>query len=215
MEVWTESGAMVDPMMSPWRAQANDVIGGWCITLAEQLDSRTPAEGAADLADFVSEEAAHHIATLHNDFLARVGSGSRPSWDAYFMEVAQAISMRADCSRRKVGAVIVRDHRIRATGYNGARSGGPSCLAGDCPRGNNPLVEPGSSYDTGSGACIALHAEQNACLYASRDDCEGATLYVTHKPCDGCVRMIQGSGIQTVVYLDAHGITTRKAVLEL
>lgn len=125
--------------------------------------------------------------------------GYRPDWDWYFLNIALAVAYRADCSRRQVGAVLVKDNRIKSTGYNGAPSGGPSCLKGECPRGQSD-VEPGSSYDTGAGACIAVHAEANALLYASREDCEGATLYVTAEPCDGCARLIVGSGIARVVY---------------
>jgi dCMP deaminase len=61
-------------------------------------------------------------------------------------------------------------------------------------------VEHGSSYDTGPGACIAVHAEANALLYAGVDGCKGSTLYVTCAPCDGCDRLICASGIARVVY---------------
>ena len=127
---------------------------------------------------------------------------SRPGWDDYFLGIAAAVATRADCSRRQVGAVIVKDRRIVATGYNGGPSGGPSCLAGQCPRGRQSAdqVAPGSSYDTGAGACIALHAEQNAILWSSRADREGGTIYVTCPPCDGCARLIAGSGLARVVY---------------
>lgn len=121
---------------------------------------------------------------------------TRPDWDAWALGVAYAIGPgptgRADCTRRKVGAVIIEPvrHRIIGAGYNGAEPGGPSCLKGECPRGRhyqtslgtlpdggpwlssvcacgNPwpcadAVPPGSSYDTGPGTCIASHAEQNA-----------------------------------------------------
>ena len=140
-------------------------------------------------------------------------TAKRPGWDDYFLGIAQAVAARADCTRRQVGAVIVRDHRIVATGYNGAPPRHPGCLsAGACPRGRHflsvaPLcfcgqpwpcpetVEPDSSYDTGPGACIALHAEQNAIMYAGIDGCLDSTLYVTDNPCDGCMRMIRASGL--------------------
>jgi dCMP deaminase len=127
---------------------------------------------------------------------------TRPSWDEHFLFIAEAVSGRADCRRRKVGAVVVKENRIKSTGYNGSPPGGKSCLAGQCPRGLKSKAEvvPGSSYDTGAGSCIALHAEQNALLYASPDDRKGATLYLTDQPCEGCWRMIQGSGIARVVY---------------
>lgn len=126
----------------------------------------------------------------------------RPGWDEYFLGIATAVAARADCSRRQVGAVVVKNNRIVSTGYNAAPPGGPSCLAGECPRGQMSTTEivPGSSYDTGSGSCIALHAEQNALLFCSADEAHGSTLYITCEPCDGCSRMIQGSGVVRVVY---------------
>ena len=126
---------------------------------------------------------------------------TRPVWDDYFLDIARTVATRADCTRRKVGAVVVRDRRIVATGYNGGRAGGPSCLAGECPRGRMSKTEvaPGSSYDSGAGSCIALHAEQNALLYAGIDGAAGSTLYITDDPCDGCARMIRGTGIVRIV----------------
>jgi dCMP deaminase len=94
-------------------------------------------------------------------------------------------------------------HRIIATGYNGAAAGAPGCLTADaCPRGRLSLDEvlPGSSYDTGPGACIAIHAEANALLYADGHRTRGATLYVTSEPCEGCQRLIDGAGIIRVVH---------------
>ncbi len=96
------------------------------------------------------------------------------------------------------------DHTIIATGYNGGPAGGPSCLKGECPRGlmSKTEVLPNSSYDTGAGTCIALHAEQNALLRTTWALMDGATLYVTDEPCDGCARMIAGTPIARVVYPD-------------
>lgn len=125
---------------------------------------------------------------------------TRPTWDEYFLGIAEAVAARADCRRRRVGAVLVSEHRIVATGYNGAPSGGPSCLAGQCPRGLQNAVAPGSSYDTGADACVALHAEQNCLLYADRSRAEAATIFITHEPCDGCRRMIAGSGVRRAVW---------------
>lgn len=127
-------------------------------------------------------------------------SDPRPTWDEWGYQLAQTVARRADCSRRQVGAVLMSDdHRIIATGYNGAPSGQPGCLtSGACPRATSG-VAPGSSYDTGAGACIALHAEQNLLLRASWTDMVGATLYVTDEPCDGCYRMILGTPIARLV----------------
>lgn len=125
----------------------------------------------------------------------------RPSWDEWGLELAETVARRADCTRRRIGAVLMTpDHSIVATGYNGARPGAPGCLtAGACPRGRSN-VSPGSSYDTGEGACIALHAEQNALLRATWQDMLASTLFVTDEPCDGCWRMISGTPIDRVVW---------------
>lgn len=124
----------------------------------------------------------------------------RPSWDEYFLGIALAVSARADCSRRKVGAVVVRDNELVKPGYNGSPPGGPSCLRGECPRAFS-TVPPGSSYDRGTpGACVAVHAEANAVIRAGREGCLGSTLYVTDEPCDGCSKLVQAAGIVRVVW---------------
>lgn len=144
----------------------------------------------------------------------------RPSWVDYFLNVADAVAVRADCTRRKVGAVVVdaKTKHILATGYNGAAPGEPGCLsAGACPRGRHHLVSttnkcacgnswpcsvaavPGSSYDTGPGACTAIHAEGNALLRAGQQ-ARGNWLFCTDKPCDGCMRLVKGAGIHMVVW---------------
>lgn len=124
--------------------------------------------------------------------------------------MALAASARADCTRRKVGAVILDiNHRVVGVGYNGAPSGEPGCLtANACPRGrmSTDEIAPMSSYDTGAGSCIAVHAEQNAVLDAPPWQRKGGTLYVTCAPCDGCWRMIQGSGVARVVWPDGERV---------
>lgn len=121
---------------------------------------------------------------------------SRPSWDTYFMQIAHLVASRATCPRRAVGAVIVRDRRILATGYNGAPRG-----ISHCPPGG-----PENDAPTGcmrAGHCIrALHAEQNALLQAAMIGiaCEGATIYVTCQPCNTCAKMIINAGISRVIY---------------
>ena len=132
------------------------------------------------------------------------GVTSRPGWDAYFLGVATAVAARADCTRRHIGAVLVGpDHRVVSTGYNGAPSGVPGCAtAGACPRGQRTSaeVEPGSSYDTGPGACIAVHAEANALLHGDATRYRDGTAYVTDEPCDGCYRLLWGGEIDRVVW---------------
>ena len=125
-------------------------------------------------------------------------NSDRPGWDEYFIGVAVAVAARADCTRRQGGAVVVdHHHRIVSTGYNGAPAGQPGCLSA-CPRALSN-VPPGSSYDTGAGSCIAIHAEANALLYADGARTRGATLYCTDEPCDGCARLIAGAGIVRLV----------------
>jgi dCMP deaminase len=123
----------------------------------------------------------------------------RLDWDEYFLGIARAVSARADCKRRRIGAIVVRDNRIVSSGYNGSPPGGASCLRGECPRAASGVV-PDSSYDTGPGACIAVHAEANALLYAGVDGCRGSVLYITDPPCPGCQRLIDASGIARVHY---------------
>ena len=140
----------------------------------------------------------------------------RPTWDEWGLALARTVAMRADCTRRQVGAVLMDEgHRIVATGYNGAPAGEKGCLtAGACPRGHRSYeeVKTLSSYDTGVGSCISLHAEQNAIIRASHTDMVGATLYITCEPCDGCDRMIRGTPIRRVVWGPHRGFTVKELI---
>ncbi|MEJ7648572.1 MAG: hypothetical protein WKF57_05895 [Nakamurella sp.] len=120
---------------------------------------------------------------------------TRPDWTQWALGLAKAVATRADCSRRQVGAVILDDeHRVLSVGYNGAAPGGLSCLAGQCPRGLSD-VAPGSSYDTGAGSCISIHAEANALLFSDPIRRRGGLIDITDEPCDGCLRLLLGSGL--------------------
>ncbi len=128
---------------------------------------------------------------------------NRPSWDEYGLEVARTAALRADCTRRKVGAALMLpDHSIVVSGYNGGPSKGPSCLAGECPRGRltHEQLAADSPYDTGGGTCVALHAEWNVLLRATWEQMKGATLYITEEPCHICQTIIAGTPISRVVY---------------
>jgi dCMP deaminase len=155
----------------------------------------------------------------------------RPSEHEWAFIVALAIATRGECTRRQVGAVIVdAQNRIVGAGYNGTYRGGPNCLAGACPRGlhgcevhgrggcscefcrcgaRQPCPEnvpSGSSYDTGPGACIAVHAELNALLDVSdRKRLESSELYVTAPPCDGCLKILRNTPIYRILWLDEEG----------
>jgi len=109
------------------------------------------------------------------------------------MGIAEAVATRSDCERDKVGAVIVKDRRVRSTGYNGSPAGHPGCQ--NCPRRSIPVGST-QSYDN----CVALHAEQNAIIYCNREDMQGATIYVTRMPCITCTKLIMGSGMDVAVW---------------
>lgn len=124
-------------------------------------------------------------------------ANGRPGWDDYYLGIARAVSARADCRRRKVGAVIVApDNYIVATGYNGTVPGQPGCLAGACPRAFTN-VPPGAPYE-GEGFCIAVHAEENALIRSGRLSI-GATIYCTETPCYRCEVLLVNSGIVRTV----------------
>jgi deoxycytidylate deaminase len=122
----------------------------------------------------------------------------RPSWDEYFLGIAKAVAERSDCERSKVGAVIVKDRRIRATGYNGAPSGLRGCS--DCPRRNSQAVPGVSSYGEGETRCVAVHAEANALIYCDRADLVGATIYITRAACYDCFKLLQAAGIERIIH---------------
>ncbi|WP_433662532.1 deoxycytidylate deaminase [Nocardia sp. CA-128927] len=123
--------------------------------------------------------------------------GDRPDWDTYFLEVARTVAIRSTCVRAKVGAVVAKDNRLRGAGYNESPPKKPGCES--CPRRESGCA-PGSSYDTGPGACVAVHAEANALLDANRYDLIGATLYITREPCGGCLKLIEAAGITRIVH---------------
>ena len=119
-------------------------------------------------------------------------------WDNRFMQIAKLVGTWCTCHRRNVGAVIVKDKRIIATGYNGAPAGVENCLErGYCLR--NKLQIPSG---TKAEVCYSVHAEQNAIIQASKLGIavDGATLYVTHQPCTICTKLIINSGIKKIVY---------------
>ncbi len=121
----------------------------------------------------------------------------RPSWDDYFMEIARVVAMRSNCSRRHVGAVVMRDNHILSTGYNGTPHGVKNCFAGGCPRCAGK-VKSGSHLEE----CLCVHAEQNAICQAALygTSLQGSSIYVTLSPCLTCAKLIINSGIEEVVY---------------
>ena len=121
----------------------------------------------------------------------------RPTIDEYYLGIAQAVSARAECTRRQIGAVIVKDGSIIGTGYNGAPPGEPSCLDSACPRASGKDVVAGVGY--AASGCVVIHAEANAIMRAGRERCLGATLYVTDTCCEMCAPLVRAAGIIRVV----------------
>ena len=137
----------------------------------------------------------------------------RPGWDEYFIEISRAVAIRADCTRSKVGAVLVdSNHRVISTGYNGAPPGAPGCLSGACPRGKLSYEElpPESNYEN----CIANHAERNAIIYALPEERSGSTLYVTRRPCIMCKELLLAEGIVRVVWLSSDNVLCTEPLFE-
>ncbi|MDP8216156.1 MAG: cytidine/deoxycytidylate deaminase family protein [Candidatus Kaelpia imicola] len=121
---------------------------------------------------------------------------SRPCWDKYFMSIATIVSSRATCLRRKVGALIVKDRRVLATGYNGTPSGITHCEEAGCLR-EKLNVPSGQRHEL----CRGLHAEQNAILQAALHgiSLKGSILYCTNQPCIICAKMLINAGIKEVI----------------
>jgi dCMP deaminase len=125
----------------------------------------------------------------------RIGEVQRTTdWDRYFLNIARETARRSNCIRRQHGAVIVKNRRIRSTGYNGPPSGHAHCDQGACPRASSE-----ASSGWGHDNCIAIHAEANAILYSSPEERDGGSIYITGVPCFGCAKLIANSGITEVV----------------
>ncbi len=125
----------------------------------------------------------------------------RPNWDEYFMAIVDLISKRSTCIRRRVGAAIVKEKNILATGYNGAPTGLPHCLDIGCLR-DELNVPSGERHEL----CRGLHAEQNAIIQAAYHGTaiNGAILYTTTLPCSICAKMIINAGIIRVIYNEGY-----------
>lgn len=134
---------------------------------------------------------------------ALAANSRRPDWDEYFMEIARVVSLRSNCIKRKVAAVIVLEKRIISTGYNGTPRGVKNCNAGGCPRCNH-FGPSGEKLEE----CLCSHAEENAIVQAAYHgvSIKGSTLYSTYSPCLTCTKMIINSGIAEVVYNKSYSI---------
>jgi dCMP deaminase len=125
----------------------------------------------------------------------------RPSWDQYFMSIAELVAQRATCIRRQVGALLVRDKRIITTGYNGVPTGIQHCLDVGCLR-ESQGVPSGERHEL----CRGLHAEQNAIIQAAVHgiSLEGATLYCTNQPCAICSKMLINVRVEKILYRSGY-----------
>lgn len=123
---------------------------------------------------------------------------SRPSFDDIYMELATNLAERSHCVKIKVGAVLTKDTRIVSLGYNGPPAGTHNC--------DVEWPEKGCPRDSKGGCSLALHAEQNAIIYASKNNVplENCCIYVTLAPCLSCARIIFASGIKKVIYLNSY-----------
>jgi len=128
-------------------------------------------------------------------------AGQRPDWDEYFLDIAKLVSRRSSCRRRSVGAVLVREKRILATGYNGAPTGLRHCLDLGCLREQNN-VPSGERHEL----CRGLHAEQNSIIQAALHgvSVKEATLYCTNHPCVICAKMIINAGVAKVIFQEGY-----------
>lgn len=135
---------------------------------------------------------------------------SRPAFDDIFMELAVNLARRSHCIKRHVGAVLTKDTRIISIGYNGPPAGTHNC--------DEEFPETGCARDSKGSCSLAIHAEQNAILYAVKNNAsvKGSTLYVTLSPCLACSRIIYSMGIKKVIYLKSYaeykGIPTDEGV---
>ena len=143
--------------------------------------------------------------------LTQTEEDGRPSWDEYFMQMAELTAQRSTCLRRHVGAVIVRDKHAMATGYNGAPMGLKHCAElGGCLR-EKLHVPSGERHEL----CRALHAEQNAIIQAAAlgESIDGGTIYITNHPCSICAKMIVNAGIKRIVIREGYPDELAKDIL--
>ena len=136
---------------------------------------------------------------------------NRPSWDQYFMTITQQVAERSTCTRAKVGAVIVRDKNILATGYNGAPAGMPHCIDVGC------LIYESKTPngETEQNCFRTIHAEMNAIAQAAKNGAsiKDAAIYITHTPCIHCLKVLINTGVRNVYYAREYKLHTLAEML--
>ncbi|MCF8027803.1 MAG: cytidine/deoxycytidylate deaminase family protein [Desulfobacteraceae bacterium] len=138
-------------------------------------------------------------------------TGQRPAWDDYFMDIANLVARRSTCLRRAVGAVLVKEHRVLATGYNGAPAKIRHCAEVGCLR-ESMNIESGQRHEL----CRGIHAEQNAIIQAAYHGVaiRGASLYCTNLPCAICTKMLINAGLTEICYQEGYADELSTALLE-
>lgn len=135
----------------------------------------------------------------------------RLTWHQYFLTITRQVAERSTCTRAKVGAVIVRDRSILATGYNGAPAGMPHCTEAGCL-----IYESKTPYGEVEQNCFrTIHAEINSIAQAAKNgsSIKDSTIYVTHTPCIHCLKVLVNTGIRNVYYETAYKIHTLEEIL--
>lgn len=153
--------------------------------------------------------------SLRSTHLPKIRKSIRPCWDTYFTSLANLASLRSNCMKRRVGAVLVtNDKRVLSTGYNGTPRGMINCNEGGCARCNGQNYFPNQLTSTNHVAscgvnleeCLCLHAEENALLEAGRDRISNSTLYCNTCPCLRCSIKIVQCGVREVIYSQPYSM---------
>jgi len=136
---------------------------------------------------------------------------ARPSWQEYFVAITKLVAQRSTCIRRQVGAILVKDRRILATGYNGPPSGLAHCADVGCLR-EKENIPPGEKHEL----CRGLHAEQNTIIQAALHgvSVKNAIIYTTHMPCSICLKMILNAGIKRIYYIDGYPDSLSESIIK-
>jgi len=136
----------------------------------------------------------------------------RLSWHQYFMTITRQVAERSTCTRAKVGAVIVRDKNILATGYNGAPAGMPHCIDVGC------LIYQSKTPDgeIEENCFRTIHAEINAIAQAAKNgsSIKEGSIYITHTPCIHCLKVLVNTGIKDIFYERAYKLHTLNEILQ-
>jgi dCMP deaminase len=136
---------------------------------------------------------------------------NRPDWTEYFMDITRLVARRSTCIRRQVGALVVKDKRILATGYNGVPTGLAHCEDTGCIREQNNIPS-GQRHEL----CRGLHAEQNTIIQAAFHgiSINGATLFCTTLPCSICLKMLINAGITAIIYEQGYPDELTQSLLD-